>query len=71
MSDTAITTAPYKAVIHWEPPAGYWAEVPELPGCFTPGDTLDEVYANLQEAIACHLDIDIGQVRINILEIAA
>lgn len=47
----------FKVVIHIEPEGGYWAEVPELPGCFTQGDTLAEVYHNLIEAIACHLDL--------------
>lgn len=61
----------YRAVVHSEEEGGYWAEVPELPGCFTRGDTLDEVYHNLTEAIACHLDIDEVQVRVGLLEIAA
>lgn len=40
------------AVIHPEPKAGgYSAEVPALPGCFTQGETLEEVEANLREAI--------------------
>ena len=30
---------------------GYSAEVPALPGCYTQGETLEEVRANLQEAI--------------------
>ncbi len=47
----------FKAVVHAEEKGGYWAEVPDLPGCFTQGDTLDEVYHNLGEAIACHLDV--------------
>jgi predicted RNase H-like HicB family nuclease len=61
----------YKAVVHSEEEGGYWAEVPDLPGCFTRGDTLDEVYHNLTEAIACHLGEDEVQVRIGLLEIAA
>jgi len=48
----------FKAVIHTEEEGGYWAEVPDLPGCFTQGTTLDEIYHNLTEAIACHLGID-------------
>ena len=39
-----------KAIVH-EEDGGYWAEVPSLPGCFTQGDTLDELVANLWEAI--------------------
>ena len=61
----------YRAVVHSEEEGGYWAEVPELPGCFTRGDTLDEVYHNLTEAIACHLGKDEIQVRVGLLEIAA
>ncbi len=40
-----------KAYIHAAEEGGYWAEVPALPGCITEGDTLDEVVANLNEAI--------------------
>ncbi len=47
----------YKAIIHPEPEGGYWAEVDNLPGCFTQGQTLDDVYRNLAEAIACHLNL--------------
>jgi predicted RNase H-like HicB family nuclease len=40
------------AVIHPEPRAGgYSAEVPALPGCYTQGETLEEVESNLREAI--------------------
>jgi predicted RNase H-like HicB family nuclease len=60
----------FKAVVHAEEQGGYWAEVPE-PGCFTQGDTLDEVYQNLTEAIACHLNLDATNVRVGLLEMAA
>ncbi|HEX4965701.1 MAG TPA: type II toxin-antitoxin system HicB family antitoxin [Thermoanaerobaculia bacterium] len=61
----------FKAIVHAEAEGGYWAEIPELPGCFTQGDTLDEIYRNLPEAIACHLDLDPAEVRIGLLEMAA
>jgi predicted RNase H-like HicB family nuclease len=48
----------FSAVVHPEDEGGYWAEVPSLPGCFTQGETLDEIYHNLTEAIACHLDLE-------------
>src|SRR6266478_621877 len=39
------------ALIHPEPVAGgFSAEVPALPGCYTQGETLGEVRANLREA---------------------
>ncbi|HEX3130350.1 MAG TPA: type II toxin-antitoxin system HicB family antitoxin [Thermoanaerobaculia bacterium] len=60
----------YRALVHPEEEGGYWAEIPDLPGCFTQGDTLDEIYHNLAEAIASHLDLDADSVRVGLLEIA-
>ncbi len=31
---------------------GYWAEVPAIPGCATQGETMEELFENLREAIA-------------------
>ncbi|MES2595961.1 MAG: type II toxin-antitoxin system HicB family antitoxin [Verrucomicrobiota bacterium] len=39
------------AIIHKAEEGGYWAEVPSLPGCLTEGETMDEIQANLREAI--------------------
>jgi predicted RNase H-like HicB family nuclease len=46
-----------KAIIHPAEEGGYWAEVPALPGCITEGETIEEVMANLQDAIAGWLEI--------------
>lgn len=61
MSDAAGTSArpitvqlpvTVTAVVYPEPEAGgYSAEVPALPGCYTEGETLEEVRANLREAV--------------------
>lgn len=40
-----------KALVHEDEKGGFWAEVPALPGCFTQGETLPELEANLREAI--------------------
>jgi predicted RNase H-like HicB family nuclease len=32
-----------------------WAGVPELPGCFASGDTLDELFESLQGGVALYL----------------
>ena len=45
-----------KAIVHPAEEGGFWAEVPAMPGCVTQGETLDEVRANLQEAIAGWLE---------------
>jgi predicted RNase H-like HicB family nuclease len=46
-----------KAIIHPAEQGGYWAEVPALPGCITEGDTMEEVMANLKDAIEGWLDV--------------
>ena len=40
-----------KAIIQEAEEGGFWAEVPALPGCFTQGESLEELEANLTEAI--------------------
>lgn len=45
-----------RVVIYQAEEGGYWAEVPALPGCFTQGESMEEVLHNLREAITCHLD---------------
>ena len=40
-----------KAIIHEADEGGFWAEVPALPGCFTQGESLQELEANLHEAV--------------------
>jgi predicted RNase H-like HicB family nuclease len=41
---------------------GYWAKVPELPGCVSQGETLEEVEANIKDAILAVLEVmqDVG-----------
>ena len=40
-----------KIVVHDAEEGGYWAEVPALPGCVSQGDAMEELMANLHEAI--------------------
>jgi len=46
-----------RAIVHPAEEGGYWAEVPALPGCITEGDTMEEVMANLKDAIEGWLDV--------------
>lgn len=64
MSTLAPSRSSVKAVVHAADEGGYWAEVPELPGCFTQGESLDEVYRNLIEAVALHQDVPDEKVHI-------
>lgn len=63
-----------KAIIHDAEEGGFWAEVPAIPGCVSQGDTMDELLANLREAIEGCMSIDIAQPRTadkgRVLEIA-
>jgi predicted RNase H-like HicB family nuclease len=36
----------------------YWADVPDLPGCFASGATLDDLFDSLREGIELYLDGD-------------
>jgi len=38
-------------IIHPAEEGGFWAEVPSLPGCVTPAETLAELIANIYDAI--------------------
>ena len=40
-----------KAIVHVAEEGGFWAEVPAIPGCATQGETVEELKANLLEAI--------------------
>jgi len=46
-----------KAIIYPAEEGGYWAEVPALSGCITEGDTMEELVANLQDAIKGWLEV--------------
>ncbi len=45
----------FKIVIHEAEEGGYWANVPALPGCVSEGKTMDEMLANIRDAIECYL----------------
>ena len=36
---------------------GYWTYSPELPGCTSFGETVEEAVQNMKEAIRGHLDV--------------
>lgn len=41
----------YTVKVHPAEEGGFWAEVPALPGCFTQGETIEEITAMAKEAI--------------------
>jgi len=44
------------AVVIERGPNNYSAYVPDLPGCVTTGKTIEEIKANIREAIELHLE---------------
>ena len=46
----------YPVVIHKDPASDYGVTVPDLPGCFSAGETLDEALKEAVEAIECHVE---------------
>lgn len=48
-----------KVVIHEAEEGGYWAEVPAVPGCASQGETLEELLANVHEAVEGCLSVDV------------
>jgi predicted RNase H-like HicB family nuclease len=55
----------FNALLHPEPSGGYWGEVPALPGCYSQGETVEELLANLREAAAGCLEVLTGGNREN------
>ena len=45
----------FPAVFH-EEDGRYWVEFPDIPGCFSQGETLEEAYRMAGEALALALD---------------
>lgn len=46
----------YPIFIHKDPDSDYGVIVPDLPGCFSAGSSLEEAIKNAKEAIECHLE---------------
>jgi predicted RNase H-like HicB family nuclease len=47
----------YAVVIHEDPEGGFWGEVPALPGCYSQGETVEELKQNIREAITGVLEV--------------
>ena len=65
----------YAVVIHQDDEGGFWAEVPALPGCYSQGETINELMENVREAITGVLEVMREQGRqpepnIQILDVA-
>ena len=46
----------YSIVIHKDPNSDYGVTIPDLPGCFSAGSTIEEAINMAQEAAECHIE---------------
>ena len=59
----------FDVILHKED-NGYWAEVPALKGCYTQGDTVEEVKSTIKEAITAWLSVDLSDTKEEIISVA-
>ena len=45
----------YPVIVHKDPKSTFGVTIPDLPGCFSAGATLNEALRNVQEAVEVHL----------------
>lgn len=65
---TVVTIMKIKVIIHQAEEGGYWAEVPAITGCFTQGDSWEELIKNIYEAVeACLSVMVVKELKENIL----
>ncbi len=55
-----------RVIVHKAEEGGFWAEVPSKPGCATQGETMEEIEANVREAIEGCLS---GDVEVPLLQL--
>ena len=53
----------FTVIVHTDESGGYWAEVEDMPGCITEGDTISELTNNLQEAIYGWLSVMVDNMK--------
>lgn len=46
----------FEAIFTLQEEGGFTVEVPDLPGCISEGDTLEEAEVNIQEAVELYLE---------------
>ncbi len=46
----------YPIVLHKEKNSDYGVTIPDIPGCYSAGSSIDEAITMAQEAIECHLE---------------
>ena len=56
MAGIGVIEMRYPVVIHKDRKSDYGVTVPDLPGCFSAGETMEDALTNAVEAIECHIE---------------
>lgn len=60
-----VKSKQYNVVLHSDTEdGGYWIECPELPGCASQGDSIEEALEMIKDAIKGHLQISVSRKRL-------
>jgi predicted RNase H-like HicB family nuclease len=52
----------FKVIVHDAEEGGFWAEVPDIPGCATQGETFEELLRNIHEAVEGCLSVEVPPI---------
>ena len=56
-----VSKRSFKVIFHPDlEDGGYWVECPELPGCSSQGDSVEEALGMIRDAIKGHLEVQGG-----------
>ena len=58
----------FKVIVHDAEEGGFWAEVPDIPGCATQGETFEELLRNIHEAVEGCLSVEVPPIDKSIRE---
>lgn len=56
----------FKVIVHDAEEGGFWAEIPDIPGCATQGETFEELLKNIHEAVEGCLSVEVPPIEANI-----
>ncbi len=51
--------------VHKDKVSGFWAEIPSLPGCFSQGESIEELKENMREAVEGWLKVNQEEIKSN------
>jgi predicted RNase H-like HicB family nuclease len=53
-----------KIVVNKAEEGGFWGQVPSMPGCYSQGETIDELMLNIREAIELWQEVALEEIEV-------